>query len=104
MKRALLVGAGFSYDLGMPLSSELTEVFLGMFTEKNTARLVSLLAAQEPFGGDRPVNRKAIEEAFALLLQYKADKGGGFRHQRSCALDPQRSLGSFQGASPAGRH
>ena len=78
MKRALLLGAGFSYDLGMPLSSELTEVLLGMFTEKSTATLVALLAAQKPFGDNRPVNRQAIEEAFALLLQYKADKGTNY--------------------------
>lgn len=38
MKNGLLLGAGFSYDLGMPLTFELTEVFLNLFTYE-TVRL-----------------------------------------------------------------
>jgi hypothetical protein len=34
--KALLLGAGFSYDLGMPIAKELTDVFLDLFNEKNT--------------------------------------------------------------------
>ncbi|WP_413437950.1 hypothetical protein ACFDAU_16260 [Sulfuriferula sp. GW1] len=78
MKIALLLGAGFSYDLGMPISSEMTEVFLGMFNEANTTKLSATMAHQEPFGNDRPINSKAIEEAFSLLLQYKRDKGTNY--------------------------
>jgi len=78
MKTALLLGAGFSYDLGMPISSEMTEVFLGMFNEANTTKLSATMARQEPFGNDRPINSKAIEEAFSLLLQYKRDKGTNY--------------------------
>lgn len=78
MKTALLLGAGFSYDFGMPVSSELTEVFLGMFNEVNVVSLAATLARQQPFGDDRPINGKAIEEAFSLLLQYKNDKGKNY--------------------------
>lgn len=75
MKTAILLGAGFSYDLGMPISSELTEVFLGMFNKENTTSLAAAMSRQQPFGDDRPINSGAIEEAFSLLLQYKEDKG-----------------------------
>lgn len=78
MKTALLLGAGFSYDLGMPVSSEMTDVFLGMFNEVNITNLSTTMSRQEPFGDDRPINSKAIEEAFSLLLQYKRDKGTNY--------------------------
>lgn len=78
MKMALLLGAGFSYDFGMPVSSELTEVFLGLFNESNAANLATAMARQQPFGDDRPINGKAIKEAFSLLLKYKKDKGKNY--------------------------
>lgn len=78
MKAALLLGAGFSYDLGMPISSELTEVFLGMFNKANTTSLGGAMSRHKPYGDDRPINSKAIEEVFSLLLQYKKDKGKNY--------------------------
>lgn len=78
MKTALLLGAGFSYDLGMPISSELTEVFLGMFDKVNTTSFAAAMSRQQPFGEDRPINSKAIEAVFSLLLQYKRDKGANY--------------------------
>ncbi|HXU92658.1 MAG TPA: hypothetical protein VFP33_03280 [Gallionella sp.] len=78
MKKALLLGAGFSYDLGMPISSELTEVFLGMFNKENTTSLAATMSRHKPYGDDRPINIKAIKEVFSLLLQYKKDKGTNY--------------------------
>jgi hypothetical protein len=46
MKKGLLLGAGFSYDFGMPLVDELTDVFLSLFDEGNVRRLARLLSAQ----------------------------------------------------------
>lgn len=78
MKTALLLGAGFSYDLGMPISSELTEVFFDMFNKANTTNLAATMSRHQPFGDDRPINSNAIEEVFSLLLQYKKDKGTNY--------------------------
>ena len=39
MKNGLLLSAGFSYDLGMPLTVELTEVFLNLFSEETVERM-----------------------------------------------------------------
>jgi hypothetical protein len=61
MKKGLLLGAGFSFDLGMPLASELTENFLGLFTRDNEKRTVAALSKQQPFSPDRPINEKAIQ-------------------------------------------
>lgn len=75
MKKVLLLGAGFSYELGMPLAMELTKIFLGAFTEENSKRFIELLAHNEPFGSDRPINKKALNEAMSLVLEYKQSKG-----------------------------
>jgi hypothetical protein len=62
----------------MPLSWELTEVFLGIFDEICIARLATTLARQQPYGTDRPINGKAVGEALSLVLQYKNDKGKNY--------------------------
>lgn len=71
MKKGLLLGAGFSYDLGMPLASELTEVFLGMFPKRRAKRFGEILSQNDPYTKDRPINKKAIFEGIDLLLSYE---------------------------------
>jgi hypothetical protein len=75
MKNGLLLGAGFSYDLGMPLTIELTEVFLNLFTYEMVERLGSAASRLQPYGKDRPINRNAIMAGLASVLDYK-NKGG----------------------------
>ncbi len=74
MKTGLLLGAGFSYDFGMPISRELTEIFLNLFNTRNTRSLIIGIANHQPFGVDRPINKTAITEAFDLLMAYKEKK------------------------------
>jgi hypothetical protein len=71
MKKGLLLGAGFSYDLGMPLASELTEVFFHIVKENNIKLTASKLAEHNPYGDDRPINEKALLEALELMIKYK---------------------------------
>ena len=78
MKKGLLLGAGFSYDLGMPLASELTEMFLSIFTPRDVVRMGAILSAKEPFSKDRPINKKAITAGLNLLLDYKKQNGKNY--------------------------
>jgi len=71
MQKGLLVGAGFSYDFGMPLGKELTEVFLGLFNKRNVRSLAVVLSKNSPYSEDRPINKEAILEGLGLLLEYK---------------------------------
>ena len=48
MKKGLLLGAGFSYDLGMPLAVELTELFLGLFNPAAVHSLGSYYPSRSP--------------------------------------------------------
>src|ERR1022692_2196570 len=78
MKKGLLLGAGFSYDLGMPLSCELTGVFLGIYNDTNVKRLAAAMSGQQPYGKDRPINKNAITNGWDLLLDYKKKNGTNY--------------------------
>ena len=78
MKKGLLLGAGFSYDLGMPLAAEVTELFLGLFNPATVRALGKRLSIQEPFSKDRPINAKAIQSGLDLILDYKNKKGTNY--------------------------
>lgn len=71
MKKVILLGAGFSYDLGMPLAYELTDVFINVFSEKNAKELVELVYQQNSNENSRPINRAALNEAMQMVLDYK---------------------------------
>ena len=72
MKNIFLLGAGFSYQFGMPLVKDLTEVFYSFFNEQTVPLMIDEISKASPFGSDRPLNKKAIEKAFNILLDYMA--------------------------------
>lgn len=78
MQKTLILGAGFSFDLGMPLAPELTEIFLGLFEKRSAKRFAQTLSQKEPYGKDRPINQKAIFEGVQLVLDYKRNNGGNY--------------------------
>lgn len=78
MKRGFLLGAGFTYDLGMPLVGELTDVLLAMFTKQSARQLADMLSRQKPYSDDRPINHAAIQEAFRILIDYKSRNGRNY--------------------------
>jgi hypothetical protein len=78
MFKGILLGAGFSYDLGMPLASELTEVFLGIFVKEKAMIFAEKISKKHPYSKDRPINREAIFEGMNLLLDYKANGGKNY--------------------------
>ncbi len=96
MKTAMLIGAGFSYDLGMPISRELTEVFLSLFDAASVRRLINNLAGHEPYSADRPINKKAIEESFGLVQSYKVSAGQNYEELLSGIQDLGENPGKNQ--------
>lgn len=96
MNKGLLIGAGFSYDLGMPLSVEFTEVFLGIFNEENVKGLASVLANNQPYSEGRPINKDAIFDGFDLLLEYKNNNGNNYEEFLKIIQDKANELGSSQ--------
>lgn len=73
MKKGLLVGAGFSYSLGMPLITEFTSTFLSMFNESEVRSFANKMSKHQPYTADRPINGNAIHKAFDLVLTAKSN-------------------------------
>lgn len=78
MRTGLLLGAGFSYDLGMPLAAELASVFLNLFNERNVLRVADTLSTINHYGNDRPINKPAIHEGLNFVLNYKRKLGNNY--------------------------
>ncbi|RXI27660.1 hypothetical protein [Aliarcobacter trophiarum] len=74
MKKGLLLGAGFSYDLGMPLASELTEIFLSLFNKDSIFIYARFLSEHKPYGEERPINFNAILEGLFEVIKFKQEK------------------------------
>jgi hypothetical protein len=77
-KIALLLGAGFSYELGMPLANELTDVLLEPFNERNVTQLVSAMSRGRPYGANRPPNERALAQCFKVLLDFKSARNPNY--------------------------
>lgn len=78
MKRGILLGAGFSFDLGMPLGYELTEVFLNFLSKERCNLFARLLSANQPYPPGSPINKNSIFEGFGLVEEYRKDKGKNY--------------------------
>lgn len=70
--KVLLLGAGFSYDLGMPLAKDVTEDFFSFFDEDRVKGMISKLKNSNPYGNDRPISKKAMEDFFGVYETLKA--------------------------------
>ncbi len=78
MRRGILLGSGFSYELGMPVAAELTEIFLSFFTRFNKQSFVTAINAANTDNPGRPTNRKALNAGVDLLYAYKAAEGQNY--------------------------
>jgi hypothetical protein len=74
----LLLGAGFSFDFGMPLTFELTEILLEPFNRRSAYGLAATLSSKNPYSSERPINKKAIREAIDVVLAYKRRSGKNY--------------------------
>ena len=71
MSRGLLLGAGFSYDLGMPLVQGLTKDFFYFLTKERIKSFVELWKMTDPYGEGRPIDKNAIEEIIGIIEEFR---------------------------------
>jgi len=69
-KKTLLLGAGFSYELGMPLAFDLTKDFYSKFSPFTMLQLINILKQNEPYGKDRPIDKDILDNIGILYSQY----------------------------------
>lgn len=80
MSRGLLLGAGFSYDLGMPLAKGLTEDLFHFLNKNRIRKYLKLWRKAEPYGEDRPIDSNAFSEIIELLDRFKNDKNSNYEN------------------------
>jgi hypothetical protein len=68
-KKTLLLGAGFSYELGMPLANDLSKDIYSIFKPITMLRFINLLKHNEPYGKDRPINKDTLDNV-GILYTY----------------------------------
>ena len=70
MKKALLLGAGFSYDIGMPLAKDFTKIFFEELRPEKLKSVFERLKNNEPYGKEHPIDRETIDILYDLYLEY----------------------------------
>ncbi|EHI99767.1 hypothetical protein CDLVIII_3193 [Clostridium sp. DL-VIII] len=70
MKKAILIGAGFSYDLGFPLGKGLTKDLFSFFNKSKMDKFVSMWKKANPYGNDRPINESAFDTFLQLYSNF----------------------------------
>lgn len=98
-RRTLLLGAGFSFDLGMPLAAELTDLLLAPFNRRSTRSLGASLADKDPYGAGRPINSEAIQEALGLVTAFRHRPGTNYEQ----LLAQIQDLGNLPGKTQSDR-
>ena len=53
MAKGLLLGAGFSFDLGMPLASEFSDTLFSFFNAEKMCRIINNMRGHRPYSNDR---------------------------------------------------
>ena len=100
MAKGLLLGAGFSFDLGMPLASEFSDTLFSFFNADKMSRIINNMRGHRPYGNDRTLcdttlckfieiyseflnsNNKNYEELFRIIenLQLSSSVAQETRH------------------------
>lgn len=95
-KRALLLGAGFSFDLGMPLVNTLTQDFFHFLTPERMEKYIKSWKLAEPYGADRPLNPKSMDEVFEIYLKHRSNSESNYENFLKEIQDRYHELGAKQ--------
>lgn len=75
MAKGLLLGAGFSYDLGMPLASEFSDTLFSYFNLEKMTNLINDMKDRRPYGDDKPLSEGTINKILEIVNSfYQSDK------------------------------
>lgn len=75
MAKGLLLGAGFSYDLGMPLASEFSDTLFSYFNLEKMTNLINDMKDRRPYGNDKPLCEETINKILEIVNSfYQSDK------------------------------
>ena len=70
MAVGLLLGAGFSYDLGMPLASEFTKPVFDFLNTDRMKVFVDGMKNASPYGDDSPMDKKIFNDFYTIYQEF----------------------------------
>lgn len=77
-KKALLIGAGFSYDLGMPLAIGFTKDLFHYLTPEKIKQFMEQWKNAKPFGNNRPIDPNIMDEVLNMYLNYRTNENSNY--------------------------
>ena len=95
-KKALLLGAGFSYDLGMPLANGLTKDLFHFLIPERLEKYIKIWKLAEPYGVERPIDPKVIDEVKELYLLYRSKEDSNYEEFLKEIQNEYHKLGASQ--------
>ncbi|PSL40835.1 hypothetical protein B0H94_12230 [Salsuginibacillus halophilus] len=70
-KKGLLLGAGFSYDFGMPLVKDVTEKFFEILNPTRIDEYQMVWKGANPYGSDYPIDSQAVDDIVNILKKHQ---------------------------------
>lgn len=75
MAKGLLLGAGFSYDSGMPLTFEFSDTLFSYFDLQRMTKLINDIRDRRPYGNDIPLCNNTLDKILETVkVFYQSDK------------------------------
>ncbi|WP_156769211.1 hypothetical protein [Methanococcus vannielii] len=69
----MLIGAGFSYDLGIPLANDVSKDFFFFYNNTRLKDHINSWSKHEPYGEDNPTDSKALFDIAELFKKHKCN-------------------------------
>ena len=70
MRRGLLLGAGFSVELGMPTSKEFSQAFFNFLSPKKLKEIINIMKSYEPYGKDNPTDKNEYDTFYTTFMKH----------------------------------
>ena len=81
MRKGLLIGAGFSVELGMPTSQEFSQAFFSFLTPDKLKSIVEIMKSYEPYGDDSPTDKTEYDNLLGVFNQLWQENNGAINYE-----------------------
>lgn len=70
MAKGLLLGAGFSFDLGMPLVSEFSDTLFSFFNDTKMTHIINSMRGHRPYSNDRTLCNTTLNKFIEIYNEF----------------------------------
>ena len=81
MRKGLLLGAGFSMELGMPSAKEFSRALYNFLTPNKLRIAIDSMKRGEPYGKANPTCRDEYENIYNLIVEYRDRQKENFNYE-----------------------